>query len=255
MENTKTNYQYLHTDDNWYPIEIRKCSTAMARGTINQGRPYQPVYIRDGKEYTIRYRRSTVESAIAGLQTVVQNGDGTSNDKRYRLVPGVNREPEGPKYIRLFVYGTLKRGYWNHELFCKDAVSIEEATVRGRLYELPSGIPVLEVPGEDILAVGIPTSFKDMVLQDSFRNLDMLPAGLDGWHDIRGELITLADPELTVPLIDQLEGFSVGARCMYHRVLLTVIDVRRDLIPAWCYIGTPFTLRHSCPSGRNAWPQ
>ena len=48
--------------------------------------------------------------------------------------------------LRLFVYGTLKRGYWNHERFCRGVLSVEEAVVWGRLYELPSGIPVLRCP-------------------------------------------------------------------------------------------------------------
>ena len=56
--------------------------------------------------------------------------------------------------LRLFVYGTLKRGYWNHERFWRGVLSVEEAVVRGLLYELPSGIPVLEVPEADVLAHG-----------------------------------------------------------------------------------------------------
>jgi gamma-glutamylcyclotransferase (GGCT)/AIG2-like uncharacterized protein YtfP len=34
-------------------------------------------------------------------------------------------------YLRLFVYGTLKRGFWNHARFCSQAVSIEPATTCG----------------------------------------------------------------------------------------------------------------------------
>ncbi|MCX6345127.1 MAG: gamma-glutamylcyclotransferase, partial [Armatimonadetes bacterium] len=56
--------------------------------------------------------------------------------------------------IKIVVYGSLKRGFWNHEIYCSEAVSIERATVRGRLYELPSGIPVLEVLEQDIIAHG-----------------------------------------------------------------------------------------------------
>ena len=59
--------------------------------------------------------------------------------------------------LRLFVYGTLKRGYWNHDLFCEGVLEIREAQIRGRLYEGP-GFPVLEVPDEDILArAALPT--------------------------------------------------------------------------------------------------
>ena len=46
--------------------------------------------------------------------------------------------------LRLFVYGTLKRGYGNHDRFCQGVLEIREAQVRGRLYEGP-GFPVLEV--------------------------------------------------------------------------------------------------------------
>ena len=42
----------------------------------------------------------------------------------------------------------------NHERFCGSVLSVEEAVVRGCLYELPSGIPVLEVPEADVLAHG-----------------------------------------------------------------------------------------------------
>jgi len=63
-------------------------------------------------------------------------------------------EPNG--MLRLFVYGTLKRGFWNHDRFCRGVLTVEYAVVRGRLFEASSGIPVLEVPEEDILAVGPP---------------------------------------------------------------------------------------------------
>jgi hypothetical protein len=58
--------------------------------------------------------------------------------------------------LRLFVYGTLKRGFWNHDRFCRGVLAVEDARVRGRLFETSSGIPVLQVPEEDILAVGPP---------------------------------------------------------------------------------------------------
>ncbi len=61
------------------------------------------------------------------------------------------RPSEPPKentleLLTLFVYGTLKSGYWNHDPFCEGALEIREARIRGRLYEGP-GFPVLEGPG------------------------------------------------------------------------------------------------------------
>ena len=66
--------------------------------------------------------------------------------------------------LRLFVYGTLKRGYWNHDPFCRGVLAIQEAQVRGRLFEGP-GFPVLEVPDEDILAHGTGDPLADMGIQ------------------------------------------------------------------------------------------
>jgi hypothetical protein len=44
--------------------------------------------------------------------------------------------------LRLFVYGTLKRGFWNHDRFCRGVLTVEDAVVRGRLFETNSGILV-----------------------------------------------------------------------------------------------------------------
>ena len=57
-----------------------------------------------------------------------------------------NPEHTPETILRLFVYGTLKRGYWNHQRFCAQARKIEPAVVWGRLYRLNAGFPALEVP-------------------------------------------------------------------------------------------------------------
>jgi len=59
----------------------------------------------------------------------------------------------------------LLRGYWNHGRFCKGALDIEEAMVHGRLFEMPSGIPVLQMPEEDILAHGTVDPLADVATQ------------------------------------------------------------------------------------------
>jgi gamma-glutamylcyclotransferase (GGCT)/AIG2-like uncharacterized protein YtfP len=241
MENTKTSYQYLNDDGNWYQIEIKKCNTTRAGGTINQGRPYQPVYIKDGKEHTIRYRRVTAESAIAELQAVVEHGDGTCNGKRYRLAPIVSTEIaiNAPPQLRMFVYGTLKRGYCNHDLFCRDVVSIENVTVRGRLYELPSGIPVLEVPKEDILAVGTtdPVADAGKWLPSGMHHALLDKADVsDDWLAIHGELMIFSDPADILPPIDCLEGYRPGFKGVYRRVLLPTKTSDGLIIPAWAYV-------------------
>ena len=66
--------------------------------------------------------------------------------------------------LRLFVYGILKRGYWNHDPFCRGVLEIREARIRGRLYEGP-GFPLLKVPDEDILACGTADPLADVATQ------------------------------------------------------------------------------------------
>jgi len=75
----------------------------------------------------------------------------------------INPQSEIPnqQLLRLFVYGTLKRGYWNHQRFCAQARSIEPAVVWGRLYHLHAGFPALEVPEGLILARGTANPLAD----------------------------------------------------------------------------------------------
>ena len=75
-----------------------------------------------------------------------------------------HRKENTSPVLRLFVYGTLKRGYPNHDRFCQGALEIREAQVRGRLYEGP-GFPALEVPDEDILACGTADPLADVATQ------------------------------------------------------------------------------------------
>jgi gamma-glutamylcyclotransferase (GGCT)/AIG2-like uncharacterized protein YtfP len=48
--------------------------------------------------------------------------------------------------LRLFVYGTLKRGFSNHRRLCRGLVRADAAEIRGKLYDLPAGYPALLIP-------------------------------------------------------------------------------------------------------------
>ena len=153
-----------------------------------------------------------------------------------------------------FVYGTLKRGYWNHDRFCSNAIHIEEATIRGRLYELPSGIPVLQVPDNSVLAAGSMDPLTDVATQESFR--DKLAVATDhekDWLAIRGELMVFPDARLSLPPIDRLEGFRPGLPSLYNRVLVPVMLNDNSLIPAWCYVGGRDVARSMVPTGNTNW--
>lgn len=154
--------------------------------------------------------------------------------------------------ITLFVYGTLKRGFWNHNAFCMNAVSIEEATVRGRLYELPSGIPMLEVPDVDIMAEGTYDLLSDARTQATATASHGLRE-LHGWHVICGEILVFENPFTDLPPIDRLEGFRPGRVSLYRRVLLPVIRGDGKVTPAWCYVAS-HTKNSGSPTGKYVWP-
>ena len=84
--------------------------------------------------------------------------------------------------------------------------------VRGRLFETSSGIPVLLVPEEEILAVGTTNPLADV--------------GTRAHVTAR-----MFNPE---PTPDRLEGFHPGGPCLYRRVLIPV-RANGTLLPAWFY--------------------
>ena len=124
--------------------------------------------------------------------------------------------------LTLFVYGTLKRGYWNHDAFCEGVLEIREAQVRGRLYEGP-GFPLLEVPHEDVLASGTGDPLADVATQ---ARLSCRVGSCSGpvresvtrgaWGAVSGELLTSDDSESRLPAIDRLEGFRPGGSSLYR---------------------------------------
>ncbi len=154
--------------------------------------------------------------------------------------------------FRLFVYGTLKSGYWNHEAYCRSAATVDEATVRGRLYELPSAIPVMLVPDDDILAVGSDRILDDILRQDTTA-ASAAQRLQDDWDEVHGELITFADPAV-VEDIDRLEGFRPGRPCLYRRVLVLVTTANTPAQPAWCYVQGVPPSRTIIPLGKCSWP-
>lgn len=161
--------------------------------------------------------------------------------------------------LRLFVYGTLKRGYRNHNQFCRGALEIREAQVRGRLYDGP-GFPVLEVPGEDVLACGTADPLADVDTQTRFSDgvgkySRPVPggAGAGDWGTVYGELLTFDDPQTRLPAIDHLEGFRPDGRSLYRRVLV-VASVSGSREPAWAYTLESTDIKHRrIRSGR--WPE
>jgi gamma-glutamylcyclotransferase (GGCT)/AIG2-like uncharacterized protein YtfP len=136
----------------------------------------------------------------------------------------------------LFVYGTLKQGERNFPHYCRGVLAIEPACVRGRLYDLPYGYPMLDVPPEHVLAVGTRDYLRDAGLLE---NLDAqappLPPDVVGdWELISGEVHTYDDPCQRFAAMDPLENFRPGGESLYHRVVLRVQPPQNRLV--WTYV-------------------
>ena len=148
----------------------------------------------------------------------------------------------------MFFYGTLKRGHANHDLFCRGYVRAEEATVRGRLYDLPSGYPALVVPEEDVRAVGTadPTGDASEQQQPGHERVQRPDGTL-----VSGELLTFDDPEERLPGLDRLEGYDPAGPSLYRRVLIPAETSGGEGVLAWAYVseGTSGTI---LPGG--SWP-
>ncbi len=167
--------------------------------------------------------------------------ESAMNRREHSMNPNEPSKENTTGILRLFVYGTLKRGYWNHDRFCRGVLDVQEAVVRGRLYEMPSGIPVLQVPEEDIIAHGTADPLADVATQARLAGhlasyLEPMPesATADDWGPVYGELLTFNDPSTRLPATDRLEGFYPGDSSMYQRVMVAA-RVETAITPAWLY--------------------
>ena len=135
--------------------------------------------------------------------------------------------------------------------------------VRGRLYEMPSGIPVLEVPETDILAHGTADPLADVATQARLaaefaaRAVHPDPGENDApggrWGSVYGELLTFDDPETRLPAIDHLEGFLPGGPSLYRRVLAPAI-IHGVIVVAWLYIGGSISEDRMTLLESGSWP-
>ena len=154
-----------------------------------------------------------------------------------------NRNDSPGPVITLLVYGTLKRGFPNHDRFCRNAIDIQPATVWGRLYDL-GAYPALEVPEESILAHGTADPLADAATQAHYaahvppHAPNTPPVG--DWDLIHGELITIPDPAQNLPPLDDLEGFRPDHASLYHRVLAkTQCNIRPCYAWLYCMMRSP----------------
>jgi gamma-glutamylcyclotransferase (GGCT)/AIG2-like uncharacterized protein YtfP len=133
----------------------------------------------------------------------------------------------------MFFYGTLKRGHANHDLYCQGYLRAEKATVRGQLYDLPSGYPALVVPEQDVRATGTADPLEDASGQQRLAQREVHRP--DGTL-VSGELLTFDDPEERLPVLDRLEGFDPTVPSLYRRVLIPAETSGGEGVLAWAYV-------------------
>lgn len=133
--------------------------------------------------------------------------------------------------LRVFVYGTLKRGQRNHDNYCRDAAAILPATTVGRLFDLPFGFPGIRVPDSAIHATGSPDYLADAREQQATPPRFQTPE--HPWSLVYGELISFPDAN-SLSRLDALEGYVPGERGLYLRVLIPVM-VEAETSLAWAY--------------------
>jgi gamma-glutamylcyclotransferase (GGCT)/AIG2-like uncharacterized protein YtfP len=162
--------------------------------------------------------------------------------------------------LRVFVYGTLKRGFPNHDPYCTGVLRICSAWIRGRLFKLSPEIPAMTVPDEDILMYGTASVAADIEAQEKFESFlrskgtaGPASSGSPGWRKVRGELLIFNDPETRLPLLDSLEEFQPGCPSTYLRALVFINLTGGLQTSAWTYIAgfDPATLEECAGESRD----
>lgn len=104
---------------------------------------------------------------------------------------------------KIFVYGSLRQDFWNHDKVLKNRVRhIQNGTIKGKLYHLPAGYPAV----------------------------------IKGTDEVHGEVMTINQDKLLRSL-DFLEGyFGEGEDNLYIRTKhKTILD---DGTEEWCWVYT-----------------
>jgi len=118
---------------------------------------------------------------------------------------------------RVFVYGTLKKGFPNHERIFKGyEIKITEAWAYGELYDLGWGFPAMVI---------------------DYKNSEI--SGDQDSTKVYGELIDFGAPQLLLAL-DRLEGFiGHGASGNFYNRIKRTVHTSDGTIQVWVYVITP----------------
>lgn len=169
-------------------------------------------------------------------------------------------EPNSPELdmtrLRLFVYGSLKRGFGNYNRFCRGVHAMEDTQIEGSLYLMPTGYPALRL-SESLVLARAAASCADMETEERFAKT--LTASTShaarfrpGASRVHGTILTFANPLQRLRAMDVLEEFRPGHRSRYERVLIPAYSrTSQSEVPVWTYIAAELSPRgRRIPSGR-----
>ena len=142
------------------------------------------------------------------------------------------------KEMKVFVYGTLKKGFGNHRRL-EGATKVEPAQVNGRLYDV--GLPYVCMKDSNFSCIATGDIEKDMKSFSNQKTENYISAS----ETVKGELITFSDWSALKGL-DSLEGYrpnfmqhnadAIFSNNHYVRVLTTCITAKNNVEPCWIYI-------------------
>ena len=146
--------------------------------------------------------------------------------------------------LRVFVYGTLKKGFGNHSFYCKDALKVEGAKIRGNLYQRGS-LPYASVT--DYVCIATRKNETDFILQEKLQ-AEGNKGIFKGSECINGELV-IFDSWEDVSRLDSLEGFFTTTEPNnnhYTRVLTTCKTISGKELSCWVFIIGDKTILNEC---------
>ncbi len=129
------------------------------------------------------------------------------------------REKSDEKTGFIFVYGTLMKGFQNHELYLAERVLERSAGyMKGELYHLKYGYPAV----------------------------------IDGTGEVKGEIYLVKDIEKLLPVLDYLEDYNQpGQEDLYKREMREVRDDKGNIKKCYVYIWSPNRLPELKEVGRH----
>lgn len=145
--------------------------------------------------------------------------------------------------LRVFVYGTLKRGGRNHDAYCRGWTDCLPATIPGRLYGFAHGrYPMAVVPPATILLPGtydLAADLRNAADPATFRAVPAFDATSDEMtlvERIYGEVLSFAPETARLAALDRLEGFTpFDDPPFYERGLVRVSLADGTSGLAWAY--------------------